>query len=206
MAAVGRIVKAVKVPVTADIEDGYADSPEGVSLTVTGVLEAGAVGINIEDGNSDPAQFVEKIAAARRAADRLAADLFINARIDVFLPGNGPEEHHIEEALKRAVQYVDAGADGIFVPGAASEVAISALVQGVCVPLNVMAGPGSINVGELGRLGVARVSLGSDVAQAAYAVAQRAAEELFTAGTYGSTADGLDYGTLNGLLSSSSVR
>lgn len=206
VAAVARIVKAVKVPVTADIEDGYADSPEGVSLTVTDVLNAGAVGINIEDGNSDPEHFTEKIAAARRAANHLGVDLFINARTDVFLSGNGAEEQQIEDALKRADHYVNAGADGIFVPGATSEAVIGALVEGISVPVNVMVGPGSINVSKLGRLGVARVSLGSSVAQAAYAMAQRAAAELFTVGTYDSVADGLDYGTLNALFTSSPAR
>lgn len=206
VATVARIVKAVKVPVTADIEDGYADSPEVVSLTVTDVLNAGAVGINIEDGNSDPEHFTEKIAAARRAANNLGVDLFINARTDVFLSGNGSEEQQIEDALKRAGHYVKAGADGIFVPGATSEAAIGALVEGISVPVNVMVGPGSINVSELGRLGVARVSLGSGVAQAAYAIAQRATVELFTVGTYDSVADGLDYGTLNALFASSPAR
>lgn len=203
---VTRIVKAVKVPVTADIEGGYADSPEGVSETVTDVLKAGAVGINIEDGNSAPEHFIEKIAAARRAANHLGVDLFINARTDVFLSGNGSEEQQIEQAVKRAGLYVSAGADGIFVPGATNEASIGALVEGISVPVNVMVGPGSIGVTELGRLGVARVSLESGVAQAAYAIAQRAAVELFTVGTYGSVADGLDYGTLNDLFAPSPAR
>lgn len=204
--AVARIVKAVKVPVTADIEGGYADSPEGVSLTVTEVLKAGAIGINIEDGNSSPEQFIEKIAAAREAADHLGVELFINARTDVFLSGNGSEEQQIEDALKRADLYVDAGADGIFLPGASSRSVIGALVEGVSVPVNIMVGPGSLTVDELARLGVARVSLGSGVAQAAYAIAQRAAVELFAVGTYDSVTDGLDYGTLNDLFESSATR
>lgn len=206
VAAVARIVKAVEVPVTADIEGGYAETPEGVSATVTDVLKAGAVGINIEDGNSAPEHFVEKIAAARRAANHLGVDLFINARTDVFLSGDGSEEQQIEEAIKRAGLYVTAGADGIFVPGATNQATISALVDGISVPVNVMVGPGSIDVTELGKLGVARVSLGSGVAQAAYAIAQRAAVELFTVGTYGSVADGLDYGTLNDLFAPSTAR
>lgn len=206
VAAVARIVKAVEVPVTADIEGGYADSSEGVSETVTDVLKAGAVGINIEDGNSVPEHFIEKIAAARRAANDLGVDLFINARTDVFLSGKGSEEQQIKEAIKRAGLYVTAGADGIFVPGATSEAAIGALVEGISVPVNVMVGPGSIDVTELGKLGIARVSLGSGVSQAAYAMAQRAAVELFTVGTYGSVADGLDYGTLNDLFAPSPAR
>lgn len=203
--AVARIVNAVKVPVTADIEGGYADSPEGVSLTVAAILNAGAVGINIEDGNSDPEQFVEKVVASREAAKHLGVELFINARTDVFLFGIGTEEEQIEDALKRASLYVNAGADGIFVPGASSAAVIGELVKGISVPVNVMVGPGSLTVSELGRLGVARVSLGSGVAQAAYAIARRAAAELFTLGSYYSVADGLDYGTLNDLFDPSST-
>lgn len=202
-AAVARIVAAVKLPVTADIEDGYADSPRGVYRSVTEILHAGAVGINLEDGNSDPAFFAEKIGAARQAADDAGVDLFINARTDVFLTGRGTEEQQIQEVLKRSAHYINAGADGIFVPGAASEGAIRALVKGVPVPVNIMVGPGSIDANELGRLGVARVSLGSAAAQAAYAVAQRAALELFSKGTYDSLVDGLDYGQLNDLVASS---
>lgn len=200
VAAIARIVKAVGVPVTADIEGGYADTPEGVAETVTDVLKAGAVGINIEDGNSAPEYFIEVIAAARRAANHFGVDLFINARTDVFLSGNNSEEHQIGEAIRRAGLYASAGADGIFVPGATSETAIGSLVEGISVPVNVMVGPGSIDVTELGKLGVARVSLGSGVSQAAYAIARRAAVELFTAGTYDSVADGLDYSALNDLL------
>ncbi|KJC64860.1 isocitrate lyase/PEP mutase family protein [Agreia bicolorata] len=206
VAVIARIVEAVDLPVTADIEGGYSDRPEGVAATVAAVLKAGAVGINIEDGHSDPAQFVLKIAAARHAADSLGVELFINTRTDVFLAGNGSEAQQIDEAIERARLYVEAGADGIFVPGATSETAVSALVAGVAVPLNVMVGPGSIGVTELGRLGVARVSLGSGVAQSAYAVAQRAAEELLTVGTYESVAGGLDYGTLNDLFARAALR
>lgn len=197
---IARIVEAVDVPVTADIEGGFSNSPEGVAATVTHVLNAGAVGINIEDGNRDPSQFVLTIAAARQAADAFGVNLFINARTDVFLTGLGSPQQQIDEAIQRARLYAAAGADGIFVPGAASETAISALVAGIDVPVNAMVGPGSIGVTELARLGVARISLGSGVAQAAYAVAQRVAEELLAVGTYESVAGGLDYGTLNDLF------
>lgn len=206
VAAVARIVEAVDVPVTADIEGGYAETPEGVSETVTDVLKAGAVGINIEDGVSAPERFAERITAARRAAHNLGVDLFINARTDVFLTENGPEDERIQEVLKRAALYVASGADGIFVPGATNEAAIGALVEGISVPVNVMVGPGSVDVANLARLGVARVSLGSSVSQAAYAIAQRAAVELFTVGTYSSAADGLEYGTLNDLFALPAAR
>lgn len=197
---VAGIAAAVTVPVTADIEGGYAHSPEGVARTVAALLEEGAVGINIEDGDRSPETLVTRITAARHAADEVGMPLFINARTDVFLTGVGTLEQQVAEALTRASRYVDAGADGVFVPGVMDADSISALTARIPVPVNLMVGPGSLSVDELGRLGVARVSLGSGVAQAAYAVARRAAEELAATGTYDTLTDALDYGSLNGLL------
>lgn len=201
VAAVARIVSAVTLPVTADLEGGYATSPEGVAQTVAEVVDAGAVGINLEDGRRSPDDLAARIAAARQAADAAGVDLFINARTDVFLAGSESDDERVDEALARAALYVDAGADGLFVPGASTASAVRALVDGAGVPVNIMVGPGSSDVAGLARLGVARVSLGSAVAQAAYAVAQRAASELLAAGTYDSLAGALDYGALNTVFS-----
>ncbi|WP_458108007.1 isocitrate lyase/phosphoenolpyruvate mutase family protein [Arthrobacter sp. R3-55] len=203
VAVVAGIVEAVNVPVTADIEGGFSDTLEGVATTVAGIVEAGAVGINMEDGSRRPEEFCARISAARGAARSAGRDLFINARTDVFLAGAGTVEEQIAEVLARAEQYIEAGADGIFVPGASEAGTIAALTAGISVPVNVMVGAGSLSVSELGKLGVGRVSLGSSIAQAAYAVAQRATEELNTAGTYTTVAQALDYGFLNGLMDSS---
>ncbi|MFH8620551.1 isocitrate lyase/phosphoenolpyruvate mutase family protein [Streptomyces vietnamensis] len=199
--AIARIVAAVEVPVTADIEGGYGQDAPGVAETVAGVLAAGAVGINIEDGTRPPAELAARLEAARKTAERAGADLFLNARVDTFLFGLGDPDARLEETLARARLYVDAGADGIFVPGVTDAATISALAGGVSVPLNVMAGPGAPTVAELGALGVARVSLGSGVAQAAYAAARRAAQELFTTGDHGSLAEGVPFPELDALLS-----
>ncbi len=102
--------------------------------------------------------------------------------------------------LERAAAFLAAGADGIFVSGAVGPRTVKFLVEGICGPLNVMAGPGAPPVAELAALGVARVNVGSGIAQAAHAVVRRAARELLDAGTYESSADGLDYGELNALL------
>lgn len=206
VAVVAAIAAAVTVPVTADIEGGYADSAEGVADTVTDVLEAGAVGINLEDGSRTPAEASARIAAARRAADTAGVPIFINARTDVLLAGIGSLERQLTETLARAERYVSAGADGIFVPGAVAAESIAALTAGISVPVNVMVGPGALSVADLGRLGVARVSLGSSVAQAAYAVAHQAAKELAATGTYGAAVDALDYGLLNELFTRTSRR
>lgn len=200
---ISRITAAVAVPVTADIEGGYGQDAADVAETVTGVLAAGAVGVNIEDGTRTPDELVMRLDAARRAADRAGADLFVNARIDTYLLGLGDPDTRLAETLSRARRYVDAGADGVFVPGVTDSAVIAVLADDIAVPLNVMAGPGAPSVAELGAIGVARVSLGSGVAQAAYAVARRAALELAETGGYRSLADGIGFPELNALLSGS---
>jgi len=202
IATVRAIVAAVKVPVTADVEGGYANSAGDVARTIDGMLGAGAVGVNIEDGSLSPEELAARVAAARSAANTAGVELFINARTDVFLAGIGAPEARLAETLDRAQRYLDAGADGIFVPGVVDTTTIGALASGIDAPLNVMAGVGAPSVAELGRLGVARVSLGSGVAQAAYAVARRAATELVSTGTYGATSEAVDYGELNALMGS----
>jgi 2-methylisocitrate lyase-like PEP mutase family enzyme len=204
--AVGRIAAAVRVPVSADIESGYARDAQGVGGTIRAVLAAGAVGVNIEDALYDGtaplrpvAEQSERIAAARASADGAGVPLYVNARIDTFLRGVGG----IEETLERAAAFLAAGADGVFVPGAVDPVTVKALVEGVEGPLNVMVGPGAPSVAELAALGVARISAGSGIAQAAHAVVRRAARELLSAGTYDSLTDGLDYAELNTLMGNS---
>ncbi|GAA1955323.1 isocitrate lyase/phosphoenolpyruvate mutase family protein [Catenulispora subtropica] len=199
-----RVVAAVgtfDVPVTADIESGFSADPDGVADTVAEVLTAGAVGINIEDGIREPADHAERIAAARRAGEAVGVPLFINARVDVFLFGLGAPETRLTETLARAERYLEAGADGIFVPGVVAPETIAALVKDIAAPVNILVGPGAPSVGELGALGVARVSLGSGVAEAAYGLVRRAAEELATSGTYTSLSEAMDYGELNNLMS-----
>jgi 2-methylisocitrate lyase-like PEP mutase family enzyme len=202
---VARIVAAVRVPVTADIEEGYASDADGVADTIKAVVAAGAVGVNLEDsahGEPEPllpvTEAAARIAAARRAA---GSDLFINARIDTYLQGAGEPATRQQDTVDRAHAYVDAGADGIFVPGVVDPAVIAELVRGVGAPLNVMAHPGSPTLAELGLLGVARVSLGSGVAQTAYATVRRAATEFLTAGTYDSLGEAVGYAELNELLS-----
>ncbi|OXY94839.1 isocitrate lyase/PEP mutase family protein [Streptomyces diastatochromogenes] len=204
LTAVARIVDAVRVPVTADIEGGYAEDAAGVADTIHAVIAAGAVGVNIEDARHEAggealrpvAEQAERIAAARAAADAAGVPLFINARIDTFLRGAGGEDL----TLERADAFLAAGADGIFVPGAVDPETVKVLVAGVDGPLNVMVGPGAPTVAELAACGVARISAGAGLAQAAHALVRRAARELLREGTYGALADGFDYGELNALL------
>ncbi|MEU9373914.1 isocitrate lyase/phosphoenolpyruvate mutase family protein [Streptomyces sp. NPDC048255] len=197
---VARVASAVSVPVTADIEGGFGAGPDAVGETVSGVLAAGAVGINIEDGNRSPAEHAERLAAARAAAGAAGIPLYINARVDTYLFGLGEASTRLDETLARAAAYLRAGATGIFVPGVTDPATVAELVKGIDAPLNILAGPGAPGVAELGALGVSRVSLGSWVAEAAYAVVRRATEELLSGGTYGPLAHSLPYGELNGLL------
>lgn len=147
------------------------------------------------------AEQAERIAAARGAADAAGVPLFVNARVDTYLRGvgDGPDAR-LALTLERAAAFLAAGADGVFVPGAVAPDTVKALVEGVDGPLNVMVGPGAPAVAELAGLGVARVSVGSGIAQAVHALVRDAARELLAEGTYASLAGGLDYGELNGLL------
>ena len=191
--AVERIAAAVAVPVTADVEAGEPD----VAATVRAVLAAGAVGINIEDGGGAAEVHRDRVAAAREAGGR---DLFVNARIDLYLFGIGEPEGRLAETITRAAVYADAGADGIFVPGVIDLDLLRALVTEIPLPINVLAGPHVPAVDELAAVGVRRVSVGTGLAQAAYAAADRAARELLATGTYGALEGALSYGDLQKLL------
>jgi 2-methylisocitrate lyase-like PEP mutase family enzyme len=200
---IARITDTVSVPVTADIESGYGATPDDVGATVRGVLAAGAAGVNIEDALHtgtpslrDVDDQCARLAAARAAADDAGLSPYINARIDTYLLGVGG----VDETVARATAYLAAGADGVFVPGVTDPDTIATLVAAVSAPVNVLAGPGAPAVPELAELGVARVSLGSSVAEAAYAVVRRATEEALSTGTYTTLTDALDYASLNTLM------
>ncbi|GAA4723101.1 isocitrate lyase/PEP mutase family protein [Phytohabitans rumicis] len=201
---VARVVAAVDVPVTADIESGFGADPAGVADTIRRLLDAGASGVNIEDAHRDGLRPVDeqaaRIAAARQAADAAGIPLFVNVRVDTYLLRVGDPATRLRETLDRASAYVAAGADGVFVPGVTDPATVAELSASIAVPLNILAGPGAPTIAELGRLGAARVSVGSSVALSAYGLAQRAARELFTTGTYDALAGALDYGRLNELL------
>ena len=176
---------------------GSAEDPDGIAETIRRVLDAGAVGVNLEDGPRPAAEHVERIAAARKAA---GSALFINARIDTYLMSLGDPATRLRDTLDRAAAYIAAGADGIFVPGVADAETIAALAAELAVPLNVMAGPGSPSISELAGLGVTRVSLGPAIALAAYAAARRAARELLAAGTYQALDGSLGFAETDALM------
>ena len=168
LANLERIVAAVPLPVTLDLESGYGKTPEAVAATAQQALRAGAVGCNLEDsypedGSLRPvAEQVERIAAVRRAADALAVPFFINARTDIFLR-HDPSAHTeamVDEALARAKAYASVGASGFFVPGLAAPDLIARLVAGSPLPVNIMVTDSTPTLAQMAELGVARVSHG----------------------------------------------
>jgi 2-methylisocitrate lyase-like PEP mutase family enzyme len=201
---IARIAAAVSVPVSADIEGGYGDSPDAVAATVLAAVQAGAVGVNLEDRRGrallfETAQQADRLAAARAAAGDVR--VWINARTDVFLSGTyASTTAAVAAALERAAAYHAAGADSLFVPGLVDLEALAELVAGP-LPVTVMAWPGAPTVTQLTAVGVVRISLGSAIAEAAYGLAARAAAELFTSGTYDTSADGFGYAAMNDALS-----
>lgn len=205
--AVARIVRAVRVPVTADIEHAYGATPDAVADNVLRVIATGAVGINIEDfvpGAPDLEPLTlqaDKIATIAKAAKTSGVRVVINARTDVFLRGIGPPEARLGVAVERGKAFLAAGADCVFVPGVRDSDTIEALVAGIGGPVNILAVKGSPRTGELEALGVARVSVGSGPHRAALAVTRDVARELKTRGTYTSfTAHALTYDEANDLL------
>jgi 2-methylisocitrate lyase-like PEP mutase family enzyme len=190
LASVAPIAAAVDLPVTADMEAGYGDAPDDAAASALGVLEAGVVGLNLEDTSDDLAEpllpierFVAKIAAVRAVAAETGVPLVLNARTDVFIGEVGAPETRVDGAVERGRAYLAAGADCIFVPAVADPTVIAALVEGISGPVSVLAGPGSPTLAELAALGVARISVGSGPYRAALALAQRIAEEAYGAGT-----------------------
>jgi 2-methylisocitrate lyase-like PEP mutase family enzyme len=203
LAGVRAIADAVAVPVSADLEAGYADTRSGVGETVRLALDAGAVGFNLEDGRRPDGlapigEQVARIEAAVQAVRASGVAAFVNARTDTFWLGAGGEE----ETITRLHAYVEAGADGVFVPGATDPELLGRLARATNRPLNVLAAPALPPVHELAGLGVARVSSGSGPARAALSAAYAAARELLDAGTYGAaTGSDLSYAEVNRIMS-----
>jgi len=208
LTVIGRIVRRVEVPVTADIEGGYGEgSPRDVAETVRAAAGIGIAGINLEDSPGrdgkkliDPPLQAARIAAAREAARAAGCELVINARTDVFLFEVGAPESRSAEVCRRAAIYRAAGADCVFVPGLIDRAAIAALVQAIACPLNIMAMPGAPDTAELGRLGVARVSVGPMITQAAFASTRRLTRELLVHGGYGRAEDLLSFSEIGVLF------
>jgi len=207
LAAVARITTAVTVPVTADIEAGYGETPDVAAATARQVIQAGAVGMNFEDATGDPNRpladltlQLERIRAIREVAEQLDLALVLNARTDVYLLQVGEVHTRYDEAVRRLSSYRDAGADCVFIPGIRDIETIRRVVLDLRCPVNILAVPGSPSVRELAELGVKRISLGSGPMRAAMGLLRRIAEELKTAGTYDQMAGAPSHAAMNKLM------
>jgi 2-methylisocitrate lyase-like PEP mutase family enzyme len=194
---VARIVAAVAVPVTADLEAGYGDTAGEVGRTVARAVKLGAVGANLEDavtgGLFGIDEAVDRIAAARAAAP--SGTFVLNARTDTYFAGTKGDV--FAETVERALRYVKAGADCVFVPGVVDEDTIRRLAAAIPAPLNVVAGlANTIGAPRLFSLGVKRVSLGGSLARAAFSMLERAGQELHDSGTLGFLDGAISYAEL----------
>lgn len=179
------VVAAVDVPVSADLENGFADDPHGVAKTVRKAVGTGLAGCSIEDAtkrDDDPIYpiglAVERVEAAVESAGR---DFVITARAENFLHGR-PD---LAETIARLQRYQEAGAHVLYAPGLTTHEQIRAVVSSVDRPVNVLALPATPPVAELAELGVARVSVGSGFALAALGALTEAGRELLEDGSYG---------------------
>jgi 2-methylisocitrate lyase-like PEP mutase family enzyme len=195
------ITNVIRVPLSVDVEGGYSDEPKKVGENLKPILDAGAVGINIEDGEGTPDLLVLKIEQVRKTADSAGVKLFINARTDVYLSDLGTPESRRDETISRAARYRGAGADGIFVPGLCESAAIKAIVPEVEIPFNVMAWPELPSAIELSKLGVRRLSSGQTISQAVWNHAAELAKKFLETGDSRILSkDGMAYSKLQGLF------
>jgi 2-methylisocitrate lyase-like PEP mutase family enzyme len=178
IAAVGLVARSVELPVTADLERGYADAGETIALAI----EAGAVGCNLEDSVEGDAlrptaEHAERVAAARANGEELGVPVVINARTDVWIHGGVPPEERLASAIERGEAYMDAGADCIFVPGLRDPETIAELCSHF--PVSVI---GAAPRAELAAAGVSRISYGPGGMGIALAALRREAESLLAGG------------------------
>ena len=191
VAATRRIAQAIRVPLTADIETGYGETPDAVARSVTDIVGAGAVGINLEDGTPNPNEPVRsiedaaaRIRAARAAANAAGVPIVINARVDLYLKHVGDEASRFTETVRRAEAYLAAGADCIFVFAVADLDLIRRLIAAIKAPLNVVGRAGGPGLKALEAAGVARVSIASGASTVVISQIQRIAAELHQTGEF----------------------
>jgi 2-methylisocitrate lyase-like PEP mutase family enzyme len=208
--AVARIASRVALPVTADMEAGYGAGPDEIAETVAMTLEAGAIGINLEDGIDHAAGTVleipaalARIAAARGVAQETGIPLVINARTDVYFGGQRTDGEKFSEAVARANAYLDAGADCAFVIAASAPEVIENLVHEIHGPLNIIAGSPMLDINVLADLGVKRISLAGGMARSVLSGFRDALAEIRDHGTTGFLEGGMAHPELNRLYGDS---
>jgi 2-methylisocitrate lyase-like PEP mutase family enzyme len=206
LANVANIVAATSLPVAADLENCFADSPEGCADTLLKAAATGIVGGSIEDASGDAAHpiydfelSVARVKAAVAAARTLPFPFMLTARAENLLHGR----MDLSDTIKRLEAYADAGADVLYAPGLRTREEIIAVVRAVAPkPVNVLMGLGGVtlSVADLTECGVKRISVGSSLARAAWGGFYRAAEEIRSAGTFSYAQDALPFDQLNTLF------
>ncbi len=188
LAHAAAIVAATDLPVSADLENGFADAPDAVAETYRLAVGAGLAGASIEDYSGhvtnalyDAALAAERVSAAAEAAHRGETHLVLTARAENYLRGR-PD---LADTISRLQAYQAAGADVVYAPGVTNADEIRSIVTSVDVPVNVLALPGAPTVAELGALGVKRISIGGAFSAVAIGAVVTAAREFLEQGTYG---------------------
>ncbi len=206
VSAVGRIARVLSVPLSADVVAGFGKTTKEVLVTVKAILRTGAVGINIEDFAHATKKLypierqVENVKAIKKLGETIGIPLVINARTDALRFAEGDEGARFKEAVRRATAYRDAGADCVYPMGLVDADPIASFVRALDFPINVMVRKGLPEIGELERLGVARVSFGPSPSYAAMGLLKRAAKEVLEKGTYENLTEGaLTFDELNAL-------
>lgn len=202
------VVAAGDLPVNADYQAGYADTPDGVAESIRLCVKTGAAGLSIEDATGDPGrplyelpEALDRLRAARSAIDSSGADVLLTARAECFLVGH---RDPLPESIRRLQAYAEAGADVLFAPGPADREDIRAIVAAVTPkPVNVlMSSHTGMRVADLAELGVRRISVGSALARAAWTGFIRAACEIADQGSFAGFERATTFAELNTLFES----
>ncbi len=204
LAHIAEIVEtAVDLPVNADFENGYADTPEGVGESVRACLATGVAGLSIEDSTGDRAKplfdldvALERLRAAREAVDASGTGVLLTGRAECFLTRH---EEPLKEAARRIEAYAAAGADVLYAPGVRTAEEIATIVSAAGgKPVNVlMYGQNAMTVSDVAALGVRRISIGSALAAAAWAAFIRASNALLNEGSFAGFTANAEAGQLN---------
>jgi 2-methylisocitrate lyase-like PEP mutase family enzyme len=188
LAHVADLAAATDLPLSADLENCFADDPEGVASTIRAAVEAGCAGCSVEDYSGDTdnpiyelAHAADRVRAAAEAAHGGAHRIVLTARAENYLHGR-PD---LADTIARLQAFQEAGADVLFAPRVVKPDELGQLLREVDVPVSVLVTPGAPTVGELGELGVSRISVGGAIAVAAYGAAVQAVTELRDQGTCG---------------------
>jgi len=209
---IAAITAAVDLPVSADFMSGYGRAPEEVAESVARCIATGVAGLSIEDTTGDSMSplydlpvALERVRAARQAIDESGHDVLLTARAECYHVGH-PDP--LYESVRRLQAYADAGADVLFAPGPQSLAEIKTLVEAVAPkPLNLLVIRDiGVDVGEIARLGVRRISVGGALALAAWTGFIRAATTLRYEGSFGGLADLVPYPDINNLFNKGSWR